>query len=824
MGFSDCLIRELSPQQLTVFEKIYKVLHNDETIGRGIDIMNERLEQSNFKEIFLSSHSGFISYLLCCPRLEEWTDYSIAVVTILDDLFQDKFVAESSIVKDSQLISSLTDAIDSSFAMSNAQSQQLIRFIANFIGENSEYASSFNQLIVPLMNLVEPSNQSHLLAASAITNIIQPSNARGQIVFLKARGIEKAVQMLSSTDSEENLMGIKLLYQLLIQPDERARTVFVKKMFEQESFLTTLTQLISRSEGLLAELLVTVVYTLTLVRGNEMKFEESGLIFELFEFMDYPYNERTTPATFSWAVNALFSILFEKRLYPQMKMIGLGSRLTTLLENYKQFNPQIVGSIIGIIRYLVSYEPMQMEFVVLNCVQKMEDISKDGEVDKQTRMIATSIAQLLNNDKNMKMWEEIKEKMKNNNEESKLLAQAKQAQEEQKTEEKTPRATSQNPRDLFKTVGHKTGKRLSMIGNKVKVPTTQTHEKKVVKSNRMSVSDLKMLLNNPNNDEEQMKILSEFNLKKAKRFHIIQEMYTTEKTYVESMKQCLDKMYPFIKETLPNDVTTIFSNFAEVYDVHTKLFDKISDRWLSQKEEAFVSVADIFIDFFQLKEVYTVYARYLVEADDGIQFNFADKGPEVKAQLSKWAGECLILPNFLILPVQRFPRYVMLLESLLKATPPIEEYDYLKEALQDGRDLTMKLNAAKKVIQDKKFLDHYNTVVTDIEKNENRQFIKEGTLTVKEKSKVVYQCVLMSDGLFVLQPDKKDKKIFHIKFFCKKGEARLVEWKKKLPKDVTAIICFALPEGKKEKNIQIIFEFGSDFEGWSSSINSLFMC
>ena len=47
-------------------------------------------------------------------------------------------------------------------------------------------------------------------------NIISYTNPKGQIIFIKNRGIEKACQMLESSTEDENLSGAKLIYQLIL--------------------------------------------------------------------------------------------------------------------------------------------------------------------------------------------------------------------------------------------------------------------------------------------------------------------------------------------------------------------------------------------------------------------------------------------------------------------------------------------------------------------------------------------------------------------------------------------------------------------------------
>ena len=162
----------------------------------------------------------------------------------------------------------------------------------------------------------------------------------------------------------------------------------------------------------------------------------------------------------------------------------------------------------------------------------------------------------------------------------------------------------------------------------------------------------------------------------------------------------------------------------------------------------------------------------------------------------------------------------MLIESLVNATPPIEEFDLLKEVFMKIKDLTTRLNLHKRGIQDAKSLAFYQNSIEDVPLVEERKFVMDGTISIRERSKAVYNCVLFSDGFMVLEPIQDGEKKYKVKYYCsvEKGSRIL---KKKQKRNMNTI-SIALADTKKERKIVLLFGFGSDFEGWNAALDSVF--
>jgi len=134
------------------------------------------------------------------------------------------------------------------------------------------------------------------------------------------------------------------------------------------------------------------------------------------------------------------------------------------------------------------------------------------------------------------------------------------------------------------------------------------------------------------------------------------------------------------------------------------------------------------------------------------------------------------LDDFLILPVQRIPRYIMLLDAIYKYTPASHpDREVVKKASQQMRTFAEKINRRKAAKA--KLLEFCNALIGYPEASlytESRYMIREGYL-YDEKKRVRY-CVLMNDLLLFCKAEaskgsKKDlSKKMRYKFI---GQMRL---------------------------------------------------
>ncbi|CAG8502203.1 874_t:CDS:10 [Paraglomus brasilianum] len=190
-----------------------------------------------------------------------------------------------------------------------------------------------------------------------------------------------------------------------------------------------------------------------------------------------------------------------------------------------------------------------------------------------------------------------------------------------------------------------------------------------------------------------------------KRQSIALEILTTERHYVECL-QLLERLflrplvdslktsYPILSESC---IKGIFSNLKELINVNTELLRELEERiagigekrsselnlW-SNDEDA--CVGDIFLNLGPFLKMYSIYVNNFNSAlaliDEQLKSN-----PAFAAFLRDIikTGQCkgLTFQAYLIMPVQRIPRYKLLLEDLLKKTEESHsDYLNLKKAYQ----------------------------------------------------------------------------------------------------------------------------------------------
>jgi RhoGEF domain/FYVE zinc finger len=175
------------------------------------------------------------------------------------------------------------------------------------------------------------------------------------------------------------------------------------------------------------------------------------------------------------------------------------------------------------------------------------------------------------------------------------------------------------------------------------------------------------------------------NTAEAKRLHVIAEILSSERTYVQRLQLTLDLyLMPLRKQGIlePGELNTQFLNWELLLGLHKDLHD-------SMLREQDAGVLDVGARFTTFSHFLKCYSQYLA--------NF-DRAREERAKLltsnRKFAAfvdkvqtspESMMLPleSFLMEPVQRVPRYRLLLEQLLKYTPEDHpEFASLIEALQ----------------------------------------------------------------------------------------------------------------------------------------------
>jgi len=187
------------------------------------------------------------------------------------------------------------------------------------------------------------------------------------------------------------------------------------------------------------------------------------------------------------------------------------------------------------------------------------------------------------------------------------------------------------------------------------------------------------------------------------RIRVMQEIIDTEKSYLQSLETAIKFFYEPLKAQANSsrpvasleDVNTLFSSIEMIYHFTVELKNQLDERmrqWPSSQH-----IGDI---FGQMAPMMKIYADYVNKFDMAMQVfkklmqnkRFADFLKECQ----KKSGQKLDLPSFLIMPVQRMPRYQLLLKELLKYTPK-EHVDWknITDALDRITEVNMWINKKK---------------------------------------------------------------------------------------------------------------------------------
>ena len=187
------------------------------------------------------------------------------------------------------------------------------------------------------------------------------------------------------------------------------------------------------------------------------------------------------------------------------------------------------------------------------------------------------------------------------------------------------------------------------------------------------------------------------------RSHVVAELYETEKSYVESLEILINRyMKPLkVSDQLIESILVdeIFYQVPEIHKIHETFLELLSDRlknWDSSQ-----NMGDIFLNAFTnqpLSEVYTAFINNWTHARELIRLTSANKPTFAKflENASREHKGKLTLDALMIMPVQRIPRYELLLKELIKHTDACHaDHTLLLAAQKDIHDLALKINAVE---------------------------------------------------------------------------------------------------------------------------------
>ncbi|KAF9244171.1 hypothetical protein BU15DRAFT_42201 [Melanogaster broomeanus] len=200
----------------------------------------------------------------------------------------------------------------------------------------------------------------------------------------------------------------------------------------------------------------------------------------------------------------------------------------------------------------------------------------------------------------------------------------------------------------------------------------------------------------------------------AKTAKIIAEFYATEKSYLDGLDlvynhfltpilQSLDTPKPLLAR---NEITALFSNFIDIWNFHHTFFAALSARFHPSSRTstpAFHTIpfSSLLLSHFPYLSLYT---PFITAFPTSLAFLTSLSQPStsnpafaafLRAQESHPACAHLRLADYLLTPVQRCPRYLLLIKDLLNSTDPEEpEWERLQQAHALVNKITTSLNTS----------------------------------------------------------------------------------------------------------------------------------
>ena len=287
-------------------------------------------------------------------------------------------------------------------------------------------------------------------------------------------------------------------------------------------------------------------------------------------------------------------------------------------------------------------------------------------------------------------------------------------------------------------------------------------------------------------DEKDQTSSTSYPLQKV--FLIASEMLSTEEKYVKELKIIEETFHVRVeKENLlpPDVIRQIFSNIRAIYQFHNEfLLPSLRERmtaWKEQKEKVFHKkeangpssvqrIGDIFVKQAKFLTMYTSYIRDFDNAMNTIDKQrkrnkkFAAVMDEIQASPDL---ERLSLQHHMLAPVQRIPRYKLLLEDYIKKLPEnSSDLEDAKKALELVEEAASHSNESmKRIEQVKKILEvQQNIGNTIMLLHRSRDFVKEGKVskisvtnrdTLKEADRYLF---LFNDILLLCSPSSLTKR------------------------------------------------------------------
>ncbi|KAL6070868.1 Dbly domain-containing protein [Balamuthia mandrillaris] len=268
----------------------------------------------------------------------------------------------------------------------------------------------------------------------------------------------------------------------------------------------------------------------------------------------------------------------------------------------------------------------------------------------------------------------------------------------------------------------------------------------------------------------------------VRRQQVVHEILYSEKEYVRNLKVIID-LYLDVLESqheggeemliTPKQVKQIFSCVRIIYQLNEKFYNDLKKE--VEGGNARDSLGQLFIELASYLKMYSTYVNNYDEAIR-ILMELRMNNPEWKNFTAKQRAlpesRNLSLEDYLIQPVQRVPRYRLLLQEVVKHSPQHgKDYENLCKALEEMEKLANFLNEAKHSAENLAQMFTLQAVIQNYPRahtlvQPGRKLLKQGIILVlqENKKRSVYRYLFLFTDFLMITKQQKDTYNFKEEF------------------------------------------------------------
>eukprot|EP01080_Neovahlkampfia_damariscottae_P008304 gene8304-128_t len=331
--------------------------------------------------------------------------------------------------------------------------------------------------------------------------------------------------------------------------------------------------------------------------------------------------------------------------------------------------------------------------------------------------------------------------------------------------------------------------------------------------------------------------VEEINFKSfQKRKDIVKEFITTERTYVKNLNHLNNHfVVPLAEKNLISEDVhkKLFSCLKIVLGINVLFLNKLQEIAKKDYVTQDFELSSLLLEYSQAFKLYTDYivgfdlSSEILKKERENNSKFAAFLKE-KMQELKQKDLLVDIQSYLVLPVQRLPRYRLFLEDLLRSTPINEsakKYDQLTSALDEISGIVSycneKMREAGQVRNMKELQKKFNFTITSAKKIVREKKKEEECKIVINQTKIINNfscCILFNDELFISLKKELLSQVnaIHL-FFDDKFEMSFNESTKGIVLSGSNLV----KEIEEKIEIQMLFEEKSDFDSWWNTFDEL---